>query len=134
MLSEAEILKAMYAETHYCQTNAPSFCLGCVRCCRGFVSRPKCACGKLAAWHAAGLSDHWAWYCEDCIEFARGCSCQVDPETGKRFLDRQGRLAVCADFDEVKPLRLGNKWRKRARKIRTLKRAVKVRWFGSGSL
>lgn len=55
-------------------------------------------CGKMAVWYYMPSDGRYAAneYCDDCIH--RGCSCNIDPETGEEDRDEQGRLMPCCEF------------------------------------
>lgn len=57
-------------------------------------------CGKIAVWHYMP-SDHpeYVDLCDDCV--SRGCSCNVDPNTGIEDTDDKGRLFPCNSEEKV---------------------------------
>ena len=54
-----------------------------------------CKCGKLAVWWYMPNTTYPV-YCDDCVK--RGCSCNVDPDTGIEDMDEQGRLLPCCEW------------------------------------
>lgn len=36
-------------------------------------------------------------WCDNCVH--RGCSCNIDPETGVESVDEKGRLYPCCEYD-----------------------------------
>ena len=50
---------------------------------------------KKAVWVYVPNSHYF--YCDDCI--SRGCSCNVDPNTGVEDTDEKGRLLPCCEYD-----------------------------------
>ena len=53
----------------------------------------KCKCSNVAVWWYTPGTD---MYCEDCVH--RGCSCNINPETGKEDTDELGRLLPCCEY------------------------------------
>lgn len=57
-----------------------------------------CRCGKPAVWmYAPGTGN----YCEDCV--SRGCSCNIDPNTGVEDTDELGRFFPCCEYMWIGP-------------------------------
>lgn len=55
-----------------------------------------CKCGKPAVWlYMPGDGQ----YCDDCV--SRGCSCNIDYETGLEDTDELGRLLPCCEYGWV---------------------------------
>lgn len=57
-------------------------------------------CSSIAVWYYLPMingQDSNMYYCDNCIE--RGCSCQIDPQTGKEDADELGRLLPCCEYD-----------------------------------
>lgn len=55
-----------------------------------------CTCGEKAEWtYMPSEGD----YCNACVP--RGCSCNVDPDTGVEDTDLTGRLLPCVEFEEL---------------------------------
>jgi len=54
----------------------------------------KCKC-KIAVWTYLPSEDD-RYYCDDCVP--RGCSCNIDPETGIEDTDGLGRLLPCCEY------------------------------------
>lgn len=54
---------------------------------------------KLAQWHYSPYTacDANRYLCDDCIK--RGCSCNINPDTGEEDRDEQGRLLPCCEYD-----------------------------------
>lgn len=59
----------------------------------------KVLCGKcgveIAVWCYMPGKEHWH-YCDGCVP--RGCSCNIDPETGIEDTDSLGRLLPCCEY------------------------------------
>ena len=56
-------------------------------------------CGRMATWHYSPCGEREEkkrYLCEECI--SRGCSCQIDEETGKPLLDKKGRELPCVEY------------------------------------
>lgn len=49
---------------------------------------------KMAVWcYMPSTGD----YCDDCVR--RGCSCNIDPDTGIEDADEQGRFLPCCEYN-----------------------------------
>lgn len=57
------------------------------------VKCDKCHC-KIAKWEY--IPRGWEYYCDDCVQ--RGCSCNIDDETGIEATDEHGRLLPCCEY------------------------------------
>lgn len=61
---------------------------------------PKAACaicGQLATWlYMPGEGGKDDYYCDSCV--SRGCSCNIDHETGVEDLDEHGRQLPCCEY------------------------------------
>lgn len=60
-----------------------------------------CKCAFKAVWYYAPWTsmkvEEDNYYCEKHVR--RGCSCNVDPDTGIEDQDSQGRLLPCCEYD-----------------------------------
>lgn len=60
-------------------------------------------CDKVAVWYYVPSSEWWTeksrYLCEDHINPHRGCSCNINPESGEQDKDEVGRLLPCIEFD-----------------------------------
>ena len=52
-------------------------------------------CKKIAIWLYVPGKDNWA-FCDDHVP--RGCSCNIDPDTGIEDTDHKGRLFPCCEY------------------------------------
>lgn len=62
-----------------------------------------CQCSNFAIWWyqpSTDGDDKYRYYCDDHID--RGCSCNIEYETGEQSIDDKGRLLPCCEyyFDE----------------------------------
>ena len=59
-------------------------------------------CGRMATWYYCpwhqGDDPKSHYFCDKCV--SRGCSCQVDRDTGDVLLDKKGRDLPCIEFTE----------------------------------
>ena len=56
-------------------------------------------CFKVAVWVYIP-HDNMGYFCDDCVP--RGCSCNIDFETGIEDTDEHGRLLPCCEYDFCK--------------------------------
>jgi len=52
-------------------------------------------CNNIAVWMYAPM-DSEGFFCDDHV--SRGCSCNIDPDTGIEDQDEQGRFYPCCEF------------------------------------
>ena len=59
-----------------------------------------CQCSHRATWYYVPWSkvddEKSHYYCDDCV--SRGCSCQIDSDTGLARLDKKNRELPCVEF------------------------------------
>lgn len=62
------------------------------------MSNPEaCDCGAPGVWFYMPMSDQpKPYYCEEHVP--RGCSCNIDPDTGVEDTDELGRLLPCCEY------------------------------------
>jgi hypothetical protein len=57
-----------------------------------------CKCSNMAVWFYQPMSDSLnRYFCDECIK--RGCSCNINPDTGQEDLDELGRCYPCCEYD-----------------------------------